>query len=111
MANREEAKNEGGGASGLSRENALNHAIRAVAAGDFELSRILDAEGKKLRYVAGDMPGSRVPQADFGQVLQVNESVRTTLQAIMNLQMISSQKLSGLLSQSGPEPEKQTDLL
>ncbi len=83
----------------ISREEAINQAISAIAAGDSELGHMLDAQSERLRYVVGSLPGlsSQAPVID--QALETNESVRRTLQTLTNMQMISNQKLSELLAE------------
>ncbi len=83
----------------ITREEAINQAIHAVAAGDAELGRMLDAQSERLRYVVGSLSGSGGQALEIDQALQTNESVRHTLQMIMNMQMISNQKLSELLGE------------
>ncbi len=85
-------------ADSLSRENAINLAIHAVAAGDLELSRMLDAQSERLKYTVGVRPGSSAQTPAIDQALEANESVRNTLKTIVQMLMISNQKLSELLT-------------
>ena len=81
----------------ISREEAINQAISALAAGDSELGRMLDAQSERLRYVFKTLPGLSGQEPEIDQALETNESVRRTLQTLTNMQMISNQKLSELL--------------
>ncbi|MFQ9917433.1 MAG: hypothetical protein ACLRWQ_14570 [Flavonifractor plautii] len=41
----------------LSREGSINEIISSIAAEELSLSHILNAEGEKLQYVLGTLPG------------------------------------------------------
>ncbi len=85
-------------ADSITRENAINQAIHAVAAGDLELSRMLDAQSERLRYTVGALAGSSSQTPAIEHALEANESVRNTLKTIVQMLMISNQKLSELLT-------------
>mgnify|MGYP006922539632 CR=1 FL=1 len=46
----------------LSREGSLNEIISSIAAEELSLSHILNAEGEKLQYVLGTLPGLETKQ-------------------------------------------------
>ncbi len=81
----------------FSREAAENLNIFAIAARDFELSRILNAESDRLKYVLETMPGLYGLESALDQALQINKDIRGTLRIVTNMQMLSLQKLSELL--------------
>ncbi len=80
----------------LSREGSLNEIIASIAAEELSLSHILNAEGEKLQYVLGTLPGLD-EAASLNEVLQINQSVKDTLSGIMEQQMMLSAKLSAAL--------------
>ena len=80
----------------LSREGSLNEIIASIAAEELSLSHILNAEGEKLQYVLGTLPGLD-EAASLDEVLQINQSVKDTLSGIMEQQMMLSAKLSAAL--------------
>lgn len=80
----------------LSREGSLNEIIASIAAEELSLSHILNAEGEKLQYVLGTLPGLD-EAASLDEVLQVNQSVKDTLSGIMEQQMMLSTKLGAAL--------------
>ena len=80
----------------LSREGSLNEIIASIAAEELSLSHILNAEGEKLQYVLGTLPGLD-EAASLDEVLRINQSVKDTLSGIMEQQMMLSAKLSAAL--------------
>ena len=66
----------------LSREGSLNEIIASIAAEELSLSHILNAEGEKLQYVLGTLPGLD-EAASLDEVLRINQSVKDTLSGIV----------------------------
>ena len=64
------------------------------------LSHILNAEGEKLQYILGTLPGLSGPAATIPDVLAVNESVRDVLETTMYNQLFLKAKMEGALSSS-----------
>ena len=80
----------------LTREGSLNEIISSIAMEELSLSHILNAEGEKLQYVLGTLPGLDEAAA-LEEVLQVNQSVKDTLSSVMEQQMALTAKLSAAL--------------
>ena len=80
----------------LSREGSLNEIIASIAAEELSLSHILNAEGEKLQYVLGTLPGLD-EAASQDEVLRINQSVKDTLSGIIEQQMMLSSKLAAAL--------------
>ncbi|MCI8699128.1 MAG: collagen-like protein [Oscillospiraceae bacterium] len=80
----------------LSREGSLNEIIASIAAEELSLSHILNAEGEKLQYVLGTLPGLD-EAASLDEVLRINQSVKDTLSGIVEQQMMLSAKLGAAL--------------
>ncbi len=81
----------------LTREGSLNEIIASIAAEELSLSHILNAEGEKLQYVLGALPGLEEAAA-FEEVMRVNQSVQDTLSDVMEQQMLLTGKLSAALN-------------
>ena len=62
----------------LTREGSLNEIIASIAAEELSLSHILNAEGEKLQYVLGTLPGLGAAAA-LTEVMQINQSVQDTM--------------------------------
>ena len=80
----------------LSREGSLNQIIASIAMEELSLSHILNAEGEKLQYVLGTLPGLDEAAA-LEEVIRVNQSVQDTLSGIVEQQMVLSAKLAAAL--------------
>jgi len=87
----------------MTREEALTMIIASIAMEELALSRILNAEGEKLQYILGTLPGSR-PCAAPKDVLAVNKSVTVLLEAVTQNQMLLKNKLERVL-EACPPPE------
>ncbi len=80
----------------LTRDGSVNEIIASIAAEELSLSHILNAEGEKLQYVLGTLPGLS-DGADIEDVLDVNKSVQRTLDDITQQQLLLGAKLSAVL--------------
>ena len=80
----------------LTREGSLNEIISSIAAEELSLSHILNAEGEKLQYVLGTLPGLEEAAA-FEEVMNVNRSVQDTLSDVMEQQAVLTAKLSAAM--------------
>ena len=87
----------------MTREEALTMIIASIAMEELALSHILNAEGEKLQYILGTLPGSR-PCAAPKDVLAVNKSVTVLLEAVTQNQMLLKNKLERVL-EACPLPE------
>ena len=82
----------------LSREDAINQIISSIAMEELSLSHIINAEGEKLQYVLGTIPGITGPSATIEDVLKINESVRAVLQDATESQTLLRSKLEQVLN-------------
>lgn len=64
------------------------------------LSHILSAEGEKLQYILGTLPGLSGPSATVSDVLAANESVRSMLETAAQNQLFLKTKMQGALTAS-----------
>ncbi|MCI9114081.1 MAG: hypothetical protein HFF96_07465 [Oscillibacter sp.] len=88
----------------LTREEALTMIIASIAMEELALSHILNAEGEKLQYILGTLPGTSsctctctctctCPQ----DVLAVNKSVTALVEAVTQTQILLKNKLAQVL--------------
>lgn len=82
----------------LTREDVINQIISSIAMEELGLSHIFNAEGEKIQYVLGTLPGQISPDATIDEVLKVNDSVRNTLDSAVQNQLLLNSKLSTALS-------------
>jgi hypothetical protein len=71
--------------------------VTSVAYEELALSHILNAEGEKIQYALGTLPGNP-NEATIDDVLDVNESVGSMLDTVLDNQMVLSSKLTSALS-------------
>ena len=84
----------------ISREDAINQILASIAMEELGLSHVINAEGEKLQYILGTIPGLSGPPATVTDVLEVNESVRDVLNSTVQTQMFLNAKLQNALSSS-----------
>ena len=82
----------------LTRDNVINQILSSIAMEEVGLSHILNAEGEKIQYVLGTIPGVESPNATIEQVLEVNNSVKEVLKAAATNQLFLGNKMSDALS-------------
>lgn len=80
----------------MTREEALTMIIASIAMEELAMSHILNAEGEKLQYVLGTLPGAS-PCACPQDVLAVNKSVTALVEAVTQNQMLLKNKLEQVL--------------
>ena len=84
----------------IQREDAVNQILSSIAMEELSLSHILNAEGEKLQYILGTLPGLSGPAATVEDVLSANESVRNLLKAAVQNQLFLKAKMQGALEAS-----------
>lgn len=84
----------------IDREDAVNQILSSIAMEKLGLSHILNAEGEKLQYILGTLPGLSGPPATVSDVLAANESVRDLLETTVQNQLFLRAKMQGALEAS-----------
>ena len=84
----------------IQREDAVNQILSSIAMEELGLSHILNAEGEKLQYILGTLPGLSGPAATVSDVLAANESVRGMLETAVQNQLFLKSKMQGALAAS-----------
>lgn len=82
----------------LQRDEVLNWLVSSIALEELGLSHILNAEGEKLQFILGTLPGLTGGAATIPDVLQANDAVRDTLEDMMVNQMALSSKLTAVVN-------------
>ena len=65
----------------ITRNEVLNLLLSSIAFEELGLSHIINAEGEKIQYALGLIPGLRHP-ASIADLLRINDSVRKTLDSV-----------------------------
>ena len=84
----------------IQREDAVNQILSSIAMEELGLSHILNAEGEKMQYILGTLPGLSGPAATVEDVLNANESVRGLLETAVQNQIFLKGKMQGALNAS-----------
>ena len=86
----------------IQRDDAVNQILSSIAMEELGLSHILNAEGEKMQYILGTLPGLSGPAATVKDVLNANESVRSLLETAVQNQLFLKAKMQGALDASDP---------
>jgi hypothetical protein len=84
------------GTPDISREDVLNLIISSIAYEELAFSHILNAEGEKIQSAVSMLDGLPTA-ADMRDVLDINDSVSSMLNTVLDSQMILNSKLNGAL--------------
>ena len=84
--------------SDMTREDAINQILSSIAMEELGLSHVINAEGEKLQYILGTLPGVSGPNATIDDVLKANESVQKLLETASQSQLFLKDKMNKALS-------------
>lgn len=90
----------------VTREDVVNQILSSIAMEELGLSHVINAEGEKLQYVLGTLPGITGPTATIEDLLSTNESIQTLLQNASYNQLLLRSKMQQALASSemvGPQ--------
>lgn len=79
--------------SPIKREEAVNQILSSIAMEELGMSHILNAEGEKLQYILGTLPGLSGPAATVKDVLNANGSVKDLLETATQNQLLLKSKM------------------
>lgn len=88
----------------MTKDEALTMIIASIAMEEQALSHIVNAEGEKLQYVLGTLPGENKPCASTQEILAVNKSAADLLDTVTQSQMLLKGKLEKALEAGGCMP-------
>jgi hypothetical protein len=77
----------------VQREDAVNQILSSIAMEELGMSHILNAEGEKLQYILGTLPGLSGPAATVKDVLDANRSVKDLLETTTQNQLLLKSKM------------------
>lgn len=84
----------------ITREEAINLLLSSFAMKELGLSNILNAEGEKIQYILGTLPGMTGPGATIDDLLAISQSVKDMVDATIMHDMLLQSKLQTMLSVS-----------
>ena len=88
----------------LTKDKALAMIIASIATEELALSHIVNAEGEKLQYILGTLPGRHRPCASTQDILAVNQSAAEVLDTVIQSQKLLKGKLESALEACGHQP-------
>ncbi|ARJ74675.1 hypothetical protein B7941_09185 [Bacillus velezensis] len=80
----------------LSRDDTINLVLSSIAMEELGMAHILNAEGEKIQYALGTIPGLTGPPSSLADILNLNESVRDTLDSLMKQELLLGSKLDSI---------------
>nr|WP_205747601.1 collagen-like protein [Bacillus velezensis] len=89
----------------LSRDDTINLLLSSIAMEELGMAHILNAEGEKIQYALGTIPGLTGPPSSLADILNLNESVRDTLDSLMKQELLLGSKwdsISNIPTLAGP---------
>lgn len=84
----------------FTREDVVNQILSSIAMEELGLSHIINAEGEKLQYILGTLPGLTGPAATIADLLNANTSVQNLLQSASYNQLFLKSKMQQALASS-----------
>jgi len=99
----------------INRTDVINLLLASIAMEELSLAHILNAEGEKIQYVLGTIPGisGLSPAANLEDLLQINDSVQDTIAMSIKKELLLDNKLKqitdlippGSIGPTGPPGE------
>ncbi|WP_141769875.1 pyocin knob domain-containing protein [Shouchella lonarensis] len=77
----------------ITRENVVNLLLASIAMEEMGLSHIINAEGEKIQYALGTLPGVTGPAATLQDILEINQDVDSMLDTIFKKEILLVSKL------------------
>ncbi|WP_263706280.1 hypothetical protein [Shouchella tritolerans] len=82
----------------ITRNDAVNLLLASIAFEELGLAHIINAEGEKIQYALGTLPGISGPKdVTLQDLLAVNESTRSMLETVLRKEMVLESKLRNAL--------------
>ncbi|NLG25986.1 MAG: collagen-like protein [Clostridiales bacterium] len=84
----------------ITRDDAVNQILSSIAMEELGLSHVINAEGEKLQYILGTLPGLTGPAATIEDLLDANQSIQNLLQNASYNQLLLKGKMQQALAAS-----------
>lgn len=81
----------------ITRDDAINLLLSSIALEELGLSHIVNAEGEKIQFALGTLPGVTGPGATLAEVMAVNQTVQSTLDTVMKKELLLDSKLKNVI--------------
>ncbi|MFJ7732109.1 hypothetical protein ACIQXF_09465 [Lysinibacillus sp. NPDC097231] len=80
----------------ITRDEVINLLLSSIAFEELGLSHIINAEGEKIQYALGLIPGL-TQTASIPDLLSLNDSVRKTLDSVTRKELVLQSKLQNIV--------------
>ena len=87
----------------ITRDEAINAILLSIADGETALSKLIDAEREKIKYVLDCAKIKGCSEEELEKVLAVNESAANLMNKIVDIEIVLKNKLA-LIAGHGPKP-------
>ncbi|OPA14661.1 collagen-like protein [Bacillus cereus] len=77
----------------LTRDDVVNLLLASIALEEMGLSHIINAEGEKIQFALGTLPGQTGPGGTLQDILAVNQSVQSMMETLFKKEMILESKM------------------
>jgi predicted transglutaminase-like cysteine proteinase len=81
----------------IDREDVINLLLASIAFEELGLAHIINSEAEKIQAVLGTLPSSSVRATTIADLLEINQSVNTTLKTVVKKEMLLQFKLEDVL--------------
>lgn len=81
----------------LTRDDVVNLILASIAMEEIGLAHIINAEGEKIQFSLGTLPNVDSPTPTLENILAINESTQSMLEAILKKELILESKLKNAL--------------
>jgi len=80
----------------VDRDDVINLLLASIAFEELGLAHIINAEGEKIQFSLGTLPGSPRHRS-LEEILKVNENVQDTISTIIKKELILDSKLKHVI--------------
>ncbi|MBG0969116.1 hypothetical protein [Bacillus sp. SRB3LM] len=77
----------------LTRDDVVNLLLASIAMEEMGLSHIINAEGEKIQFALGTLPGQTGPAGTLQDILAVNESTQSMMETLFKKEMMLESKM------------------
>ncbi|MEK3792219.1 hypothetical protein MKX42_10900 [Paenibacillus sp. FSL R7-0204] len=82
----------------LTRSDAINMMLSAIAMEELGLSHVINAEGEKMQYALGTLPGVTAPVVNISNIQDITDSIRSMLGETVKSAWLQTSQLESLLA-------------
>lgn len=81
----------------IDRDDVINLLLASIALEELGLAHIINAEGEKIQYALGTLITSPAPVLEIDNLIDINESVQSTLEMVLKKEMLLQTKLKNIM--------------